>query len=261
MNIGAGRVVMQDLPRIDAGRSMTARSPRTPRSPDFIARAEEERRRRASHGPAVAGRRPFAPGPHRGAGAGARRRRASRSRSTPSSTAATRRPRSAVGFLDEIRGRDHGPARRVAHRHRQRPLLRAWTATSAGTASRKPIARWSTAEGEHAPDAQAAIDAVLCREARATNSCCPRVIGDYRRHEGRRRRAHGQFPRRPRARNLGRAARSRLPGLRSAPRVVKFAAALGLTEYSAELNRFLATLFPPEDLARHLRRGDGARPD
>jgi 2,3-bisphosphoglycerate-independent phosphoglycerate mutase len=33
------------------------------------------------------------------------------------------------------------------------------------------------------------------------------------------------------------------------PRVVRFAAGLGLTEYSTELNRFLRTLFPPEDLA------------
>ncbi|HXC90456.1 MAG TPA: 2,3-bisphosphoglycerate-independent phosphoglycerate mutase [Stellaceae bacterium] len=33
------------------------------------------------------------------------------------------------------------------------------------------------------------------------------------------------------------------------PRRIGFAAALGLVEYSTELNRFLATLFPPEDLA------------
>jgi 2,3-bisphosphoglycerate-independent phosphoglycerate mutase len=33
------------------------------------------------------------------------------------------------------------------------------------------------------------------------------------------------------------------------PRPIAFAAALGLVEYSTELNRFLATLFPPEDLA------------
>ncbi|HKS88206.1 MAG TPA: 2,3-bisphosphoglycerate-independent phosphoglycerate mutase [Stellaceae bacterium] len=32
-------------------------------------------------------------------------------------------------------------------------------------------------------------------------------------------------------------------------KLVRFAAALGLTEYSEELNRFLATLFPPEDLS------------
>jgi 2,3-bisphosphoglycerate-independent phosphoglycerate mutase len=32
------------------------------------------------------------------------------------------------------------------------------------------------------------------------------------------------------------------------PRTVKFAAALGMTEYSAELDRFLPALFPPEDL-------------
>jgi 2,3-bisphosphoglycerate-independent phosphoglycerate mutase len=34
----------------------------------------------------------------------------------------------------------------------------------------------------------------------------------------------------------------------SRPRRIVFAAAQGLVEYSAELNRFLATLFPPEDL-------------
>jgi 2,3-bisphosphoglycerate-independent phosphoglycerate mutase len=33
------------------------------------------------------------------------------------------------------------------------------------------------------------------------------------------------------------------------PRPIVFAAALGLVEYSTELNRFLKTLFPPEDLA------------
>jgi 2,3-bisphosphoglycerate-independent phosphoglycerate mutase len=32
------------------------------------------------------------------------------------------------------------------------------------------------------------------------------------------------------------------------PRTVKFAAALGMTEYSVELKRFLTALFPPEDL-------------
>jgi 2,3-bisphosphoglycerate-independent phosphoglycerate mutase len=34
----------------------------------------------------------------------------------------------------------------------------------------------------------------------------------------------------------------------SRPKRIAFAAALGLVEYSAELNRFLASLFPPEDL-------------
>src|SRR5258706_16068398 len=32
------------------------------------------------------------------------------------------------------------------------------------------------------------------------------------------------------------------------PRTVKFAAALGMTEYSVELKRFMTALFPPEDL-------------
>jgi 2,3-bisphosphoglycerate-independent phosphoglycerate mutase len=34
----------------------------------------------------------------------------------------------------------------------------------------------------------------------------------------------------------------------SRPKIIAFAGALGLVEYSAELNRFLATLFPPADL-------------
>jgi 2,3-bisphosphoglycerate-independent phosphoglycerate mutase len=34
----------------------------------------------------------------------------------------------------------------------------------------------------------------------------------------------------------------------SRPRAVRFAAALGMTQYSRELNRFLKTLFPPDDL-------------
>src|SRR5258706_7422901 len=33
------------------------------------------------------------------------------------------------------------------------------------------------------------------------------------------------------------------------PRTVKFAAALGMTEYSVELKRFMTALFPPEDLS------------
>ena len=41
---------------------------------------------------------------------------------------------------------------------------------------------------------------------------------------------------------------------------IDFAAAVGLTEYSEELNRFLATLFPPEDLERHVRRGRSPMP-
>jgi 2,3-bisphosphoglycerate-independent phosphoglycerate mutase len=35
-------------------------------------------------------------------------------------------------------------------------------------------------------------------------------------------------------------------------RIVRFAAALGLTEYSTELNRFLATIFPPQPLGNML---------
>ena len=66
INMGAGRVVMQDLPRIDEavadGSLAEAR-----RSPAWSP-AQEKRRRRASDGTGVAGRRAFASGPRRGAG-------------------------------------------------------------------------------------------------------------------------------------------------------------------------------------------------
>ena len=209
MNLGAGRVVMQDLPRIDEAIDATARSPRTRRSLDFIADAEEERRHGASHGPAVAGRRPFAPGPYRGAGA---------QRSTPPGI-----PVAVHAFLD---GRDTPPqeraraispnswptrrgCKRIAHRHRRRPLLRHGPRQALGP-GREGLARagrWPRASAR--ADAQARDRAIL----RPGQDRRVRAADGHRRlsrHDGRRRRADGQFPRRPRARDPGRAARSRL---------------------------------------------------
>ena len=54
-----------------------------------------------------------------------------------------------------------------------------------------------------------------------------------------------QFPRRPHPRDRRGAARSRISPASRASKLVDFSAALGLVEYSEELNRFLATLFPP----------------
>ena len=96
-NLGAGRVVMQDLPRIDKAIADGIAGAQCPALRGIHRKAEGERRRGASHGPAVAGRRAFAPGSDRRLAAIHRRRRACRSRCMPSSTAATcRRKRAGV---------------------------------------------------------------------------------------------------------------------------------------------------------------------
>ena len=95
MNIGAGRVVMQELVRITP-RCRTAASPRRRRSPDFDRQAEGVRRHLPPARPGVAGRRAFAPGPRRRAGEDpAQRRRpdrAARLHRRPRHPAAIRRP-------------------------------------------------------------------------------------------------------------------------------------------------------------------------
>jgi len=52
-----------------------------------------------------------------------------------------------------------------------------------------------------------------------------------------------QFPRRPRPRDRRRAGRTQFCRGFARDKRIAFAAALGLTEYSEELNPFLATLF------------------
>ena len=89
-NLGAGRVVMQDLPRIDRAIADGSLA-RLPALREFIAKAEGERRHGACHRAAVAGRRAFAPGPDRRARRDPRRGRGCRSRCMRCSTGATRR--------------------------------------------------------------------------------------------------------------------------------------------------------------------------
>ena len=123
MNIGAGRVVMQDLPRIDkaiadgiAGQQPGAARPRSPRlkasggtchlmglmSPGGVHSHQD-------HMAALAAR--------------ARRSRRAGRRSTPSSTAATRRRRARAAISRRF-VRRHSREPGAPHRHRQRPLLR-----------------------------------------------------------------------------------------------------------------------------------------
>ena len=101
-------------------------------------------------------------------------------------------------------------------------------------------------EGARFATAEAAIaDALFPRHRRRVRR--PGRDGRVRRHEGRRRAPVVQLPRRPRARDPRRPARSgffRLP----APPPIRFAAAAGMTQYSDELDALLKTLFPPQNL-------------
>ena len=102
------------------------------------------------------------------------------------------------------------------------------------------------AEGERAADAQAAVARAYAK-GQSDEFVLPTVLGDYAGVADGDGVLCANF-RADRVRELLSAlldpdfagfARARQP---------RFAAALGMTEYSVELNRFLATLFPPEDL-------------
>ncbi len=98
---------------------------------------EGERRRGACHRAVVAGRRAFAPGSDRGAGRDARRRR----RSGRGARAARRARHAAeIGarLSEEIPGRI-SPGTAISGSRPSPGAITAWTATSAGTASRRPI--------------------------------------------------------------------------------------------------------------------------
>ena len=146
LNIGAGRVVMQDLPRI--GDAIALRRDRAAAGAAGLHRLPQgERRHLPSDGPGVARRRAFAPGS----------RASAWRRSSPRPAC---RPWCTPGPMDAIRRRNR-PATtsrasppRCRSRSRSRPCAGAttrWTATSAGSASRKPTQPWSTRMGRASP--------------------------------------------------------------------------------------------------------------
>ena len=149
MNIGAGRVVMQDLPRIDDAIADGELAP-TPALTNLIAAAEGEQRHLPPHGPGVARRRAFAPGPRRGAPRRSSPTPACRccvhafldGRDTPPQSAAADRRRS----TRRCRGR--------AHRHGQRALLRHGPRQALG-AGREGLRSHRRCRGPRFPDAPA----------------------------------------------------------------------------------------------------------
>ena len=105
----------------------------------------------------------------------------------------------------------------------------------------------TSAEGERAPDAAAAVRQSYARDT-GDEFVLPTVIGGYAGMRDGDGVVCANF-RADRVREILAALLDPAFAGFKRKRVVAFAAALGMTEYSAELNRFLKTLFPPEDLA------------
>ena len=135
MNLGAGRIVYQDLTRIDAaiedGSFCRQRATCARLSP----RRQRNGRHPAPDGPAVRRRRAQPRGPPAVAWLElARAQGVPRSRSTPSSTAATPPPRRPAASLERLPAVLRHRRRQCAHRHASAAATTRWTATSAGSA-------------------------------------------------------------------------------------------------------------------------------
>src|SRR5213082_691500 len=242
-NLGAGRVVMQDLPRIDKALAENNVAG-LPAMQDFIGKLK------ASGGTAhVMGL--MSPGgvhSHQQQIAALARIVAEAGipvavhafldgRDTP--------PKAAIGFLEQFQKdiAGHGDIRiaTVAGRYYAMDRDKRWDRVE------KAYRCLTAAQGERADDPVAAVEAAYAR-GETDEFVLPTAIGDYRGIED----GDGVFFANFRADRIREIATALLdPDFPGFPRDkhIAFAAALGLVEYSTELNRFVATLFPPEDLS------------
>ena len=242
-NLGAGRVVMQDLPRIDKALA-DGKVANLPALQDFIAKLKQ------SGGTAhVMGL--VSPG-----GVHSHQRQIAALASIVSDAGVPvavhafldgrdTPPQSASGYLkqfqQEIAG--HGASRiaSVTGRYYAMDRDKRWDRVA------KAYAALAAGDGEHAEDAVKAVKAAYAR-GETDEFVLPTLIGDYRGMKD----GDGVFFANFRADRIREIATALLdPDFSDFTRQkrIAFAAALGLVEYSTELNRFIATLFPPEDLS------------
>jgi len=242
-NIGAGRVVLQDLPRIDKALA-DGKVANLPALQDFIAKLKQ------SGGTAhVMGL--VSPG-----GVHSHQRQIAALASIVSDAGVPvavhafldgrdTPPQSASGYLkqfqQEIAG--HGASRiaSVTGRYYAMDRDKRWDRVA------KAYAALAAGDGEHAEDAVKAVKAAYAR-GETDEFVLPTLIGDYRGMKD----GDGVFFANFRADRIREIATALLdPDFSDFTRQkrIAFAAALGLVEYSTELNRFIATLFPPEDLS------------
>jgi 2,3-bisphosphoglycerate-independent phosphoglycerate mutase len=242
MSIGAGRVVLQDLPRIDdaiADGSLARR----PALVDLIAKA------RAAKG-AVHVMGLLSPGgvhSHQDhiaalarivseAGLAVQVHAFLDGRDTP--------PRSAVGFLktfaDAIAGRGNIRIATVSGRYYAMDRDNRWDRVA------KAYDAIVSAKGEKAASAEAAVAASYAKET-GDEFVLPTVIGDYKGVADGDALLFANF-RADRAREISTALLDPAFDRFARSHVAKFSAAAGLTEYSTALNSLMSTLFPSEDV-------------
>jgi len=241
-NIGAGRVVLQDLPRIDAA-IKSGEFAREPALKEFVAKMK-------SGGGAVHLLGLISPGgvhSHQAQIAALAKALAENGlhvhihafldgRDAP--------PKSALGFLAKleaaVKGAPNVSIATVSGRYfamdrdkRWDRVEKAWRALALG-------------EGEKAASAEAAIEQSY-QKGKSDEFVAPTVIGNYAWMKDGDGIACGNF-RADRVREILLALLDpKFDGFKR-PRNIKFAASLGMTGYSAELDKFIATLFPPEEL-------------
>ena len=246
MNIGAGRVVMQDLPRIDAA-VKAGELARNPRLQDFIAKLK------APGGTChlVGLLSPGGVHSHQdhivalarildGAGVPVALHAFLDGRDTP--------PSSARGFmstfLNDVSACTGLRVATVGGRYWGMDRDKRWDRVALAYAA------LVDGQGERAADPSAAIDSGY-RRAESDEFIKPTVIGDYRGMKD----GDGVLVANFRADRVRQLLTALLdPGFTGfpRPRTVKFAAAAGMTEYSTALNPFIAALFPPEPLSHVL---------
>lgn len=242
-NLGAGRVVMQDLPRIDRAIADGSLA-RMPALQEFVSKLK------AAGGTAhVMGL--MSPGgvhshQHQIAALAGILADAGLSvavhafldgRDTP--------PKSAAGYLRQFESdmAGHGKVRVATVEGRYYAMDRDKRWDRVEKAYRTLVA----AEGEHADGAVKAVEAAYAR-GETDEFVLPTAIGDYAGIKDGDGVLFANF-RADRIREIAGALLDPEFAGFSRQKRVTFSAALGLVEYSTELNRFLATLFPPEDLS------------
>jgi 2,3-bisphosphoglycerate-independent phosphoglycerate mutase len=242
-NLGAGRVVLQDLPRIDAAIADGSLA-KNPRLDDFIGKLKASRGTAHllglvspggvhSHQDQIAA----LAGIIADAGVPVAVHAFLDGRDTP--------PRSAVGylkkFLADIKRHPASRLATVSGRYYAMDRDKRWDRIGSAYVA------MVEAHGETAPDPIAAVEQSYAA-GKDDEFVLPTVIADFRGMQDGDGLLVGNF-RADRVREIAAALLDPdFDGL-ARSRIVRFAAAAGLTEYSAELNPFMTTLFPPEDLS------------
>ena len=242
-NLGAGRLVLQDLPRIDAAIA-SGEIKRLPALREFIAKLKQSGGTAhliglLSPGGVHSHQHQLAALARILAGAGIRIAVHSflDGRDTP--------PKAAIGYLktfaEEVAGSGDIAVASVCGRYYAMDRDKRWDRVEAA------YRLLAEGEGEHAADPKAAVEAAYGR-GETDEFVAPTAIAGYSGMQDGDGLLIGNF-RADRVREIAAALLDPDFSGFERPRQPHFAAALGLVEYSTELNRFLSTLFPPQDLA------------